>query len=85
LSADRHRVVASVALRGTGAFCPVCERQLLVRIPSLRVAHFAHPPRSGCDGGAAVRLAHAVVRRATLARRRAEQVELEGQQVLFTL
>ena len=85
LTADRHRVVASVEVRTTGAFCPACACGLLVRIPTVRVAHFAHPPKSGCDGGAALRVLQGLARREALARRRAAETRIDGQQVLFEL
>jgi len=81
-----RRRVASAELRGAAVLCPFCGVRLVVRIPSRRVPHFAHPPGRKCGLTPALRRAAArtIKARARLAAAAAE-LEAAGQISLFPL
>lgn len=82
--AQGKRTVATPELRGTKVACPSCGEYLIVRVPSDRVAHFAHPPGRRCSVTAAARRAAAKQERERAkADARLRQMEMTGQVALF--
>lgn len=80
------RCVATPELRGAGACCPACGEELVVRVPAVRVPHFAHPPGKRCAEQVASRRAQAREEKERLrSAARTRELAAIGQSALFEL
>lgn len=86
VSQTGRKLVASDSAAREEAFCPYCSSTLIVRIPSLKIAHFAHPRGRRCAASLAGPQRKAARRRELAARRRRhteDQASAAGQAQLF--